>query len=343
MNDLSSPLRGRVAASLTAPVGLVALVVTHNRTAQLRVTLARLLAEQVDAIVIVDNASTDGTGELLSAIAEPRLHVITLPRNMGGAGGFEVGLRAVVARFDPAWCVLMDDDARPYAGSLASFQSQSTELEMAGYEAIAASVFYPDGRICEMNRPSRNPFWHLAEFLRTLFGQGRSGFHLRDSDYASPVPLPIDAASFVGLFLSRKGLARAGYPDGDLFLYADDVMYTLRLTKLGGRIGFLPELRFEHDCSTFDPIGQGLHWPIWKVYYNHRNALLAYRMVAGPVLFWPVLILVYVKWRRRGHKSGEDRKVYRALLNLAVTDFLTGRPNRNIAEVRARALSRFQG
>jgi GT2 family glycosyltransferase len=342
MNDLSSQLLARIEENSLAPVGLVALVVTHNRQAQLRVTLDRLLAEQVDVIVVVNNASTDGTGDLLRAVVDPRLYVITLARNMGGAGGFEAGLRTVRARFDPDWCVLMDDDARPESGALARFMGQSAQLEKAGYAAIAAGVFYPDGRICEMNRPSRNPFWHIADFVRTTLGQGRSGFHLRDADYASPTPVPIDAASFVGLFLSRQGLARAGYPDGELFLYADDVMYTLRLTKRGGRIGFLPDLRFEHDCSTYAPDGNGIHRPLWKVYYNYRNALRAYRMVAGPVLFWPVLVLVFVKWRRRSRYAGADRKAYVALLNLAVVDALSGRSNRDIGKVRAlvRSLTR---
>lgn len=339
MNDLSKQRLGRILERPIAPVQLAALVVTHNRKAQLRATLDRLLTEEVDVVVVVNNASTDGTGAMLRAMADPRLYVISLARNIGGAGGFEVGLRAVEARFNPAWCVLMDDDARPDRGALARFQSQSAQLEKAGYEAIAAGVFYPDGRICEMNRPSRNPFWHVADFLRTTFGQGRSGFHVRDADYARTAAVPIDAASFVGLFLSRAGLARAGYPDGELFLYADDVIYTLRLTQRGGRIGFLPDLRFEHDCTTHPPDGGGIHRPLWKVYYNYRNALRAYRIVAGPVLFWPVLVLVFFKWRGRARHGGADRIAYLALLNLAVKDALTGRKNRDIVEVHALARS----
>jgi GT2 family glycosyltransferase len=233
----------------------------------------------------------------------------------------------------------MDDDARPDKGTLARFQGRSALLGLAGYEAIAAGVFYPDGRICEMNRPSRNPFWHFADFMRTALGQGRRGFHLRDCDYDSTRPMTVDAASFVGFFLSRKGLARAGYPDGALFIYADDVMYTLRLSKLGGRIGFLPQLRFEHDCSTHPPGGAGIHRPLWKVYFNYRNALRAYRMVAGPVFFWPVFVVAFFKWRGRARYAGADRAAYLALLNLAVRDALFGRAHRDIAEVRTLAQS----
>ena len=70
---------------------LVAVVVTHNRQAQLQQTLDRLLASSADdlaAVVVVDNASTDGTAACLRACADARLRVETLPTNQGGAGGF---------------------------------------------------------------------------------------------------------------------------------------------------------------------------------------------------------------------------------------------------------------
>ncbi|WP_260008656.1 hypothetical protein [Leisingera sp. M527] len=49
----------------------------------------------------------------------------------------------------------------------------------------------------------------------------------------------------------------AGYPDPGLFLYGDDVIYTLGLRRRGETILFDPELRFEHDCSTFRMTGTG--------------------------------------------------------------------------------------
>jgi glycosyltransferase involved in cell wall biosynthesis len=78
---------------------LVALVVTHNRQDQLRLTLTRLLADPVDAVVVVNNASTDGTAAWLATLTDPRLHVMALDQNHGGAGGFEQGLRAVSLRW----------------------------------------------------------------------------------------------------------------------------------------------------------------------------------------------------------------------------------------------------
>src|SRR5690554_1569224 len=74
---------------------LVAVVVTHNRLAQLKVTLARLLAnaaQDLMAVVVVDNASSDGTTDWLSTQDDPRLLVHCSELNQGGAGGFATGI-----------------------------------------------------------------------------------------------------------------------------------------------------------------------------------------------------------------------------------------------------------
>jgi GT2 family glycosyltransferase len=188
-----------------------------------------------------------------------------------------------------------------------------------------------------MNRPSRNPFWNLASFARTLFGGGRGGFHVTDQDYTAEAARKIDACSFVGLFLSRAAIARAGFPDGKLFIYGDDVLYTLKLSRAGGAIGFAPWLRFEHDCTTFRRGGGHIHRPLWKVYYNYRNGLLAYREAAGPLLFWPVLLVVVPKWVMKARSYERDWRLYLKLLRVAVTDAVCRRLNRTHHEVRVMA------
>ena len=312
---------------------LVAVVVTYQRLEKLRVTLARLLAAPADlltAAVVVDNASTDGTADFLSGHNDPRLTVIRCDTNLGGAGGFERGMRAAVARFDPDWIVVMDDDARPQPGALAAFHAQKP----SGWDAVAAAVYYPGGGICEMNRPSINPFRHLPSFLRTAL-RGRGGFHIPPAAYDGP-PSAIDVASFVGLFLSRAAIARAGYPDGGLFVYGEDGIYTLGLSQSGGHIGFLPAIRFDHDCSTLSGGGSGRFTPLWKVYYYHRNLLLLYRMAAG-WLFWPALCVILPKWLWKARHHGGAHGAYLRLLLRAVSDGLRGRIHVPHDEIRALA------
>jgi len=300
---------------------LVAVVVTYNRLDKLRVTIKRLLdvpTGDLDAVLVVNNASDDGTGAWLDTLSDPRLVVHHSDSNIGGAGGFEAGMRLAVSRFDPDWMVVMDDDARPLPGALAAFHA----LDTSRWDAVAAAVYFPDGDICEMNRPSRNPFWHQREFFRTLFGGGRRGFHVLPEDYRGP-GMAIDVASFVGLFISRAAVARVGYPDGKLFVYGDDGLFTLGLSRAGGRIGFEPGVKFEHDCSTF--AGQrGRFRPLWKVYYYHRNLLMLYRLAAG-WMFLPVMLVILPKWLSKlRHHSGQ-RRVFLRLMGRAIKDGLIGR------------------
>ncbi len=308
---------------------LVAVVVTYNRLDKLQVTLARFLESppaHLDRLVVVDNASSDGTGEWLAAQDDPRLVVERLAENRGGAGGFEAGMRLAVDRFDPDWLVVSDDDARPAPGALAAFHA----ADLSGWEGVAAAVYFPGGEICDMNRPWRNPFWYPRVFLGTalgaisfgLLGQSRDAFHVVEADYKGTTPKAMDGASFVGLFLSRDGMARTGLPDPDLYIYGDDVDYTLRLRAAGGRIAFWPGIRFEHDFSTFAS-GARRFRPLWKTYYHHRNLLIVYRQAAG-LWFWPVLVLVLPKWLLRTRDHAGERVPFLRLLGLAVWHGLRG-------------------
>lgn len=300
---------------------LVAVVVTFNRRAQLETTLARLLKtapEHLQAVLVVDNASTDGTGDWLRGQTDGRLHTILSPDNLGGAGGFNLGMRRAVEMFDPDWLVVMDDDARPAPDALAAFHA----ADLVGWDAVAAAVYYPDGAICGMNRPAMNPFHDLPTFLRYSTGRGDVA-HLTASDYAAP-PRRVDWSTFVGLFLSRGAMAQAGYPDPRLFIYADDVLYTLGLTRAGGRIGFFPEIRFEHDCGSLKGGSSRRLHPFWKTYYYHRNQVFLYRALSGP-WFWLVIWPLIGKWALKvRHHEGLRRRFLR-LLWWAVRDGLTGR------------------
>ena len=302
---------------------LVAVVVTYNRLDKLQATVARFLhspAAHLQHLVVINNASTDGTATWLDGQDDPRLVVAHLPENRGGAGGFEAGMRLAVDRFDPDWLLLSDDDGRPAPEALATFHA----ADLTGWDAVAAAVYFPGGDICDINRPWRNPFWHPKVFWATalgtfsfgLFGASRDAFHVVPADYAGDQPKAMDGASFVGLFLSRGAIARTGFPDPELYIYGDDVDYTLRLRAAGGRMAFWPGIRFEHDFSTFQGGTQRFR-PLWKTYYHHRNLLIVYRQAAG-LWFWALLPLVLPKWLLRTRHHAGERRVFLRLLALAI-------------------------
>lgn len=312
---------------------LCAIVVTFNRLHQLQITLPALLAEDVDHIIVVDNASTDDTGTWLATQASDRVRVVSLDTNTGGAGGFEAGMAYAKSTLDPDWVVLMDDDACPQPGALARFRSETPKLE-SGFPnlgIVVAAVFYPNGTLCEMNRPSRNPFWNLGLFAKTLIKGTRSGFHLTDAEFAPDAPaIPIDVASFVGYFVHRRAWEKSGLPEGGLFIYGDDVLYSLRLRRAGFAMAFAPMIRFTHDCGT---MGDGfVYRPIWKIFYHCRNGVSIARQAAGPVIF-PLALAYYtvIWWRRGQHCDGTERQLYYKMMRMGLIDGLLRRRGRKAA------------
>ncbi|WP_353340605.1 glycosyltransferase [Pelagimonas sp. KU-00592-HH] len=297
---------------------LAAIVVTMNRPQHLRETLSRLRAEKADFIVVVDNGSDAETRSWLAQQADETTHIFLSEHNLGGAGGFAMGMQAAIETFSPDWLVVMDDDARPFPGAFDQFR-QGLDAQ---WDAVAAAVTYPDGTICEMNRPLLNPFRSIRAFLQSI-----RGFRLSDTAYAPDAPpKQVQMTSFVGFFVSAKAIARIGYPDPRLFLYGDDQLYALRLSRAGLRIGFMPAIRFEHDCATFET-GLRIYKPVWKAYYNYRNGILVYRGAAG--LLAPVLLALRLpRWFAAARHYGDEAPTYRRLLRRAILDGLLNRLDR---------------
>lgn len=297
---------------------LVAVIVTFNRLDKLQLTLKRTFRNRFYRVVVVDNCSTDGSGEWLDSQTRDDLVVLHNEQNLGGAGGFHRGFQYATEHFPEAgWLVCYDDDAYPEEGVVALFD----ELEIPdNVGSMAAAVYLPNGRISEMNRPSNNPFWHLREFLQTAF-RGRHGFHISNEDYQLDTPVEVDVSSFVGCFV-RLSLIRErkiGLPRSELFIYADDIIYMLEARKAGYRHLFVPTIAFVHDCETL--INQkAVYRPLWKAYYTFRNGLELYRIASG--LFYPLVLFVKIpKWILSVRHYGKgERMRYLKLTILAIWD-----------------------
>ncbi len=300
------------------PRNLVAVIVTFNRLEKLQETVAHSLGKGFYRVVVVDNCSTDGSADWLDTQRDAELVVLHNSSNLGGAGGFQRGFDYVATQLPEAdWLVCYDDDAWPANDVVSQFQALEIP-ERVG--SLAAAVFLPDGAISEMNRPSRNPFWHAREFFGAA-SQGRHGFHVSHEDYRSTTPIAVDASSFVGCFirlsLIREG--KIGLPRSELFIYADDIIYVLELRRAGYEHWFAPGIHFTHDCQTLVN-QQDVYRPMWKVYYTFRNRLEVYRIASG--WFYPLILLIKIPsfFLTARHYEAHERRQFRAVTAAAVWD-----------------------
>ena len=123
---------------------VLAVVVTHDRLALLRECLDALRAQTVPCdILVVDNASTDGTKEYLQGERSPSLAVCSFTENRGGAGGFRLGVRYGRQK-GYAYLWLMDDDVLPRPDALSSLLRANALLH-GEYGFLSSLALFPDG------------------------------------------------------------------------------------------------------------------------------------------------------------------------------------------------------
>lgn len=263
----------------------------------LKTVLEHTLAQPFSAVVVVNNASQDGTQDWLKTQTDPRLHCVHETVNSGGAGGFARGMAFAAHQTECDWLVCFDDDAWPQPQALSTFQSMTLPPAIGG---VAAAVYFPNGTVCDMNRPGINPFASVGNFIRLVKSRKRT-FAINPATYKQNRPVAVDYASFVGFFV-RADLVRGplGLPQTDLFIYADDTLYTWKLRCLGLKILFMPSIRFYHDCKTTVSFANNR----WKIYYIVRNRILFYKKISGLLFlpFAPLLLLSTLKLYCKNNK-----------------------------------------
>lgn len=305
---------------------ICAVIVTFNRLEKLKETIHKSLSEPFSKVIIVNNASTDGTREWLDDLEDKRLKIIHLNKNIGGAGGFHIGFKYVYENIKTDWLVCYDDDAYPIKGSIKYFMELKLNDDVS---SVAAAVYHANGTISEMNRPRYNPFWHKKQLIQMFFGKKRA-YYLEDKYYFDDKPIEIDASSFVGYFLKVSYIEKFGLPRSELFIYADDLIYTMQARKFATKLIFHPNIRFLHDCNTLDD-GLDIYHPLWKVYYSYRNRIELQRISMG-VLFYIFIFFQIIGWKKKAKYYGNS-KLFLKLLKLAIDDGLKRNFSRNHSEI----------
>ena len=192
------------------PADTAIVVVTYNRSALLERLLESIarMDPKPGRVVIIDNASADGTGDMVAGYADtlgPEIVYRRLETNTGGSGGFSEGMR-VAYETGATWMWLMDDDVELIPDGLAKmgrWAGRFRSIQGRRYD-YDGSEFYWQYRIAErMGIPI--PF--------APAGFDASGYK------------EMNSGCFEGMFIHRDVVARIGLPDPRFFIYWDDQVY----------------------------------------------------------------------------------------------------------------------
>lgn len=238
---------------------IVSVTVTYNSAAVLEPFLASYRAQTgvEHMLIIIDNASTDGTRALLDVIDDPNILVIHNDRNLGVAAannqGIEEGLKCNAERI-----VLINNDT-VFEPNLLACLDQS--LRNSGASAVSPLIpfyDYPDkiwfgGGHFSKRRGVRSV--HDNE-KRPLSVVGTSPFLI---DYAPTCCVMFDASVF----------AEIGMMDERYFVYWDDVDFMWRMKQFGLKIILDPSVHLLHKVS----ISTGGRLSDFSIKYSFRNQI----------------------------------------------------------------------
>ncbi len=295
---------------MTRPA-VAAVIVTYNRKALLLECLEAVFGQTcpVSKVILIDNASTDGTVDALREkgyLDDPRMDLRQMSENTGGAGGFYEGLR-IVRESEADWAWIMDDDPVPSPNCLEtlleSLQILQKERKDGGETSfLASSVFGENGEY--MNVP-------------TVSSQTADNGYMTWYSFLHRGMVELDHATFVSLLINRKALEKCGLPCREFFLWGDDSEFTTRLTHYFGKAYMVGNsvavhkrknaVSLAYDFET-DPKRIAMRHYIFRNisvidrYYHKNGTLMTFLHLVKEVLAYPAKIFDKLKRKRQSAK-----------------------------------------
>lgn len=221
---------------------ITAALVTYNRKELLHEALEALMAQSFPVeILVIDNASTDGTEKMLEKwIKQGKIHYRNTGKNLGGAGGFCLALEEAL-KLGSEYIWMMDDDTIVKEDSLEKLLEQARLHPQAAF--FSSKAIWIDGTQNRMNQ---------QRLLKKDIGQKA---------------IPCREATFVSLLVKSDAIYKYGLPVKEFFIWGDDIEYTRRLSFRSGGY-YVPDSVVLHKTAN----NEGTN-----IVTDHENRLPRYR------------------------------------------------------------------
>lgn len=247
---------------------IFAVVVTYNRKELLIQCLSALenQTQTLSKIIIVDNASTDGTLQELyhsGLLENPCIQLLALEQNTGGAGGFSAGMKyAFEQGADYVW--MMDDDAMPHLKALEELMKYATP------QNIFASLAIQEQQISWEMTVKTGDIWQTTHNPADILEK-----------------MEVYSLPFLGFMIHREIVEKIGLPETTFFIAADDTEYCLRAKQAGYKLYLSGRSLIEHPKAQhqeYKILGKKINYvslPPWKRYYDTRNRIFIAKRYFG--------------------------------------------------------------
>jgi GT2 family glycosyltransferase len=239
-------------------------IVTYNRLELLKECISNVNSQtkKIDKVIIINNASNDGTKEYLDDfINDERYYIVNSNKNRGGAYGFHEGLK-VANELEVDWILLIDDDAildKSYISNIDRYIYSNREI------MAFSGVVMTEGIITTQHRTiNRSKFCYKP-------------VDVVEEEYKNPYFL-CDYASFCGLMVSKELVKKIGLPLEEYFIWCDDSEYSLRISK-HSKIMNINSAILNHKTL----LDRKNSIVLWKDYYGIRNRINLVRRHLGIV------------------------------------------------------------
>ncbi|QRN40960.1 MAG: glycosyltransferase [Neisseriaceae bacterium] len=250
-------------------VGIV--VVTYNRADLLSSTLDALLEQDFTGqmtIYVIDNASDDHTYDVVHSKSPGLIRYIRSEVNLGGAGGFHLGVKQA---YDDghSWIWVMDDDVVPVKNCL------SCLLKYSDKKVLVATRENRQGQLTEYSALEynlSNPF-----YIQPKRSQVTDRYKNRED---LPELLLIDNFSFEGVVFHQSIVDQVGFPYSEYFISGDDVDYAERIRLCGYSIYLVRDAKIIRQLE----FNQEEALCSWKGYYMYRNIFVIHFLYGQNIL-----------------------------------------------------------
>lgn len=217
-------------------------IVTYNRKNEL-IRCIKAVKNQTlkpDKIIVVNNASTDGTEKTVVEQFAATVILLNLNENTGGSGGFYTGLKYAHENLKTDLYWLMDDDGYPSNNCLEMLVSESDNYDYI----MPASIDINNHKI-------------LSWPIRKRNGKKTESYEELKSDWGEILNY---VTPFNGVLLSKKCVDEVGYINKDFFIWGDDYEHYYRCKKYGYNPVTLLSAEFYHPANkvTLHPLIFGL-------------------------------------------------------------------------------------